>query len=351
MLRQFGESDLANRIDQCGSGIGHVMSMLLQVVKHEDSRVFLVDEPQSFLHPGALRTLLKIFEEYSRHQYIFTTHSLTAIMAVQNKTVLLVERDNEVSKVKSVNVNDNTELEMALSELGTRRSDIFGMDAVIWVAGKTDANCYKMIMDNEKLEGRTGLPDGVNILGLVNTGDLEDKKHAKLAVQIYQQLSGGVGLLPSVLSFVFDGDKHGAHEDLDQIHPDLIKYLPRQNYENYLIEVPSILADVLNEQHTCRAQEYTEAQVRHWIADNQAKPKFYPAGVNCDENSWIENINGARFIEALFDELSGKERPYNKVRFGPIITERILAQKPDHFQEIVDLITGILESNSTTGQT
>ena len=329
--------DLARSILDCGTGFFHVMAMLYALVCRQESQVIIVDEPYSFLHPSAIRELLKIFQEFPDHQYILTTHSPTAIMSVQNKRILLVKRENMVSSVKSVNVKANKELENALNEIGSKRSDIFGMDAVIWVEGKTDEICFKMIMEHNG-----GLPFGTNIQSLVNTGDIEDKKHAKLAVAIYQNLSGGVGLLPSVLAFVFDGDKDGGHADTEEIYPDLIKYLPRQTYENYLIEFPAIIAEVLNEKHGDRTQEYTEAQVEQWIAGNKVKDKYCADGIIYDELTWLSDVNGAKFIKNMFWEMSKKGCTYNKVKFGEEITNRILAKSPNHFQEIVDLINSVL---------
>ncbi len=335
-----------DKLSDCGSGLGQVMAMLYVVVTSTDSRVIIIDEPNSFLHSGAIRNLLKVFQKHSHHQYILATHSPTAIMSVQKKQILLVKRENRISKVESVDVNDNTELENALKKLGTKRSDIFGMDAVIWVEGKTDETCFKMIMEQSG-----GLPFGTNIQSLINTGDIEDKKHAKLAVAIYQNLSGGVGLLPSVLAFVFDGDKDGAHTDIEDNHSDLISYLPRQTYENYLIEFPSIIADVLNERHTERTQEYTEAQVEQWIAGNRIKEKYYADGIIYDEQTWLSYINGAKFIKNMFWEMSSKGRTYKKVQFGEEIAKRILAQNPNHFQEIVDLIISVLPEGNLSNST
>ena len=336
--------DLGVSLDKCGTGVSQILAILYVVVYYgkDAPNVVIIDEPNSFLHPGAVRELLRIFEDNDHHQYVIATHSPTAIMSVEKKRILLVEHEDMVSTVKSVAVDDNAPLEAALSELGTRRSDIFGMDAVVWVEGKTDAACFKLILDKAG-----GLPFGTNIMELVNTGDIEDKKHARLAVNIYRTLSGGVGLLPSALGFVFDGDKEGSHGDIELETGTQVKYLPRQTYENYLLEFPSLIAGLLNEKHEGKSQPYTESQIQKWISDNCRKDKYYRGDAKYDPSTWTRNIDGARFISAMFQELTGKQRPYNKAKFGPILTKRILAKAPDHFQEIVDILKPLLDPDQS----
>ena len=338
---QLERYDLRVPLSACGTGLGQVLAMLYVVVTSDDPRVIIIDEPNSFLHPGAIRRLFQIFQDHDRHQYIVATHSPDAVMSVQNKRILLVEREDMVSTVQGVNVESNADLDKMLNTIGTRRSDIFGMDAVIWVEGKTDVVCFKMIWEHKEDQ----LPHGTNIVGLANTGDLENKKHANIAVEIYQNLSGGVGLLPSVLGFVFDGDKDGAHGRLEDDYKDLMHYLPRQTYENYFLEFPDILVQILNEHHISRPQDYGRFQVDQWINGNKIKQHYYRDGFQYDELSWVCEIKGAKFIEEMYLDLSGSNYSYRKAKFGPIITKRILADSPNHFQEIVELIKLILKED------
>ena len=336
--------DLGVSLVDCGTGVGQVLAMVYAVMHFDKSnpRIFLIDEPNSFLHPSAIRALLEIFQEHDHHQYIIATHSPTAIMTAQKKTLLLVTRESGVSNVKSKNVNDNTELEEALQELGTKRSDIFGMDAVIWVEGKTDEICFNLFMKDQ-------IPPGVQIIGLVNTGDLEDKKHARLAEDIYEKLSGSVGIMPSTLAFVFDGDKRpDGCDDAKDASPRTC-YLKRQTFENYFLDyngIAEILSELINNKDgNPPEQPTTPTSVQEWIDENSEKNKFYAGDRRFNAESWQEQIDGARFLSAMFKALAHRSRKYRKVKDGEEITKRILAGNPDHFQEIVDLISSILEKD------
>ncbi len=321
----LGLDHLRRSLDAYGTGLGQVMAMLYVVHHYQDPRVIIIDEPHSFLHPGAIRMLLEIFGKFPQHQYILTTHSPTAIMSVDKKTVLLVARRNKASKVKSVNVDDNAELEEALEELGTRRSDIFGMDTYIWVEGKTDKICFNLVMDKHG-----GLPAGVEIIDLVHTGDFRDKKRGALIEQVYARLSGSVGILPSVLAFVFDGDLQ--NDDFEET--DTRKFLPRQNYESYLI-APEILADILNRDAADdKSKDHTADSVKQWIRKKEGK--------EYDDLEWLATVDGKNFLNKLFNCLGGISYKDHTAAYGEEITSRILADNPNHFQEIVDLIKRIL---------
>ena len=340
----FERNDLLIPLAGCGSGLAQVMAILLLIVTSKEDRVFLIDEPSTFLHPNATRGLSKILESFPRHQFILATHSPTAIMSIQQKRVLLVKRTGMVSKVSGVDVRDYAELEDALIELGSRRSDVFGMDAVIWVEGKTDEICFNLIM-------KEPLPSGVQIIGLVNTGDLEDKKHAKLAENIYEKLSGGVGVLPSTLAFVFDGDKRPDDYDEADSANGRTRYLKRQNYESYFLDysnIAEILSELINNDGGQSPSEPCSAEkMQTWLDYNKAKDKFYPDGIQYDPDSWLEQIGGAKFLTAMFKALAHPTRKYKKVKDGEEITRRILANEPNHFQEIVDLMKSILQDDST----
>ncbi len=335
-------SDLAVSISECGAGLVQVMAMLYVVVTSVEPQVILIDEPQSFLHPGAVRKLLQIFqqEEYAHHQYIMTTHSPTAIASVQEKTILLLEREDMISNVSSIDARKTKDLEVTLQAVGARLSDVFGMDNIIWVEGATDEICFPMIMNALKIPYL-----GTKVLGVVNTGDFANKKHGRMAVKIYHQLSSADGLLPPALGFVFDGDMQPQLQELAGEFGKSIFFLRRQNFESYFIDFPEIIAGILNTEED-GTQIYTESEVSKWVEDNKKEDKYYSGDNSYDEKKWLQTIDGAKFLENLFRDLIGKNLPYDKVRHGEKITRRILCENPDHFSDIGDLIKQILRNTS-----
>ena len=339
--KSASRSDLAIPLSHCGTGLGQALAMLYEVVWNKDSRVFLIDEPQSFLHPGAVRKLLEIFQfpKYSHHQYILTTHSPTALASVRDKTVLLIERENMRSKVKTVDPEKSADLELTLRSVGARLSDVFGMDSIIWVEGETDEACIPLILSHSNLT-----LFGTKILGLVTTGDLTHKKHGEMAVKIYEKLSKAEGLLPPAMGFVFDGDMKPKLKKLEHEFNKTIYFLRRQNFESYFLEFPNLLEEVLKRESAEESDIRMGKTVSEWMTMNNGK------GATGD-TEWLESVDGAKYLDKMFNSLGVISYKSNKVKYGREITERILEHKPDHFREIVDLINGILERNSTTEQT
>src|SRR5262249_37757998 len=73
-MNDLERSDLSVSLSECGTGVGQVLA-ILYVVMTIGAGTVVVDEPNSFLHPGASRKLIRILQEYDRHQYIISTHS------------------------------------------------------------------------------------------------------------------------------------------------------------------------------------------------------------------------------------------------------------------------------------
>jgi predicted ATPase len=140
--------DLAVPLSESGTGVGQVLAILYVVLTSEYPRTIIIDEPQSFLHPGAVRKLIDILKQYPQHQYIITTHSPTAVTAADPQALLLVrkEEDEAESTIDTVDVNATQQLRRSLYEVGARLSDVFGADNVLWVEGRTEEQCFPVIL-------------------------------------------------------------------------------------------------------------------------------------------------------------------------------------------------------------
>ena len=81
-------SELAMDLDASGTGIGQAIAMLTVLVSADNPRILVVDEPNSFLHPSAVRKLIQIFRD-SPHQFIVTTHSPGSHSVIETFNVAL----------------------------------------------------------------------------------------------------------------------------------------------------------------------------------------------------------------------------------------------------------------------
>ena len=169
-------SDLTVPLSESGTGVGQVLAILYVVLTSEQPRIIVIDEPQSFLHPGAVRRLIGIMKQHPRHQYILTTHAPSVITASDPDTLLLTRLEGVETKVDELDVSETQDLRRTLAEVGARLSDVFGADNILWVEGRTEEECFPMILERVAEEPLLG----TQILGVRHTGDLEGEQAASL---------------------------------------------------------------------------------------------------------------------------------------------------------------------------
>ena len=121
--------------------------MLYVVLTAEFPQVIIIDEPQSFLHPGAVRELIEILTyEFPDNQYSVSSHSPVVVSAAEQATTLLVTKEDGESIVTTLDLDETTDLRHLLADVGARLSDVFGIDRILWVEGGTEEECFPLIL-------------------------------------------------------------------------------------------------------------------------------------------------------------------------------------------------------------
>jgi predicted ATPase len=144
--------DLAIELAESGTGIGQVLAMLYIIVTSESPRTIIIDEPNIFLHPGAIRQLIEIMRaDPVEHQYIVTTHSPEIIRATNAERVYSVERLDEQSYIRPIISGDITSFRRTLLEVGARISDLFGADHILWVRAQPRRNAFRRSFRQDRL--------------------------------------------------------------------------------------------------------------------------------------------------------------------------------------------------------
>jgi len=330
-------ADLAIPLSESGTGIGQVLAILYVVVNSNEPRVIIIDEPQSFLHPGAVRKLFEILKLYPQHQYIITTHSPTAVTAANPQTLIVVRKEDAESTIEVVDVTETQKLRLFLSEIGARLSDVFGADNILWVEGPTEEQCFPLILS--KIAKQPLL--GTAIMGVVHTGDFEGK-HSKTIFEIYERLSEGKGLLPPAIGFIFDREGRLEADQKELIYKSggRVSFTPRRMYENYLLN-PQAIAAVASEIEGFRDSPVTAEEIQNWIADNGWNRKYFEGKVAEKDRKrelWLEKVHGAKVLEDIFIQLSDTRVKYEKIGYGLSLTQWIIENSSGDLQEIADLI-------------
>lgn len=335
-------ADLAVSLAESGTGISQVLAILHVVATADSPKVIIIDEPQSFLHPGAIRKLIEILKAHPQHQYIITTHSPTVVSAADPSTLLRVRLEGPESKIDVLG-NSAEDMQRILVDVGARLSDVFGADRVLWIEGRTEEICFPIVVAASDLWLR-----GTVIRAVLQTGDLEGRDKEKM-FRIYRSLTTGGDLVPPAAAFLFDKEGRSEAERSDLIREARtsgipLHFLPRRMFENYLLHAEAI-ADVLS---TCAGdggKQVAPQQVTEWLNEH-ARDAKYGAESNADEKTLRATVHGGDLLQDLFDALSDTAECYDKVKHGQMLTRWICEHAPGEFAELVDLLGELLAARA-----
>jgi predicted ATPase len=333
--------DLAVPLSESGTGVGQVLAILYVVVTADAPKVIIIDEPQSFLHPGAVRKLLEILRQYPQHQYVITTHAPTAIAATGADSLIRVRRDGHESVADSISARNESDLRLFLADVGASLSDVFGADNVLWVEGKTEELCFPMII--RKLNQTPLL--GLQILAVQNTGDLEGKLASRV-FDVYNRLTSANTLLPPAIAFILDQEGKSTNErtEIDKKSKGQVCWLQRRMYENYLLH-PLSIAHILNEDDTERKAEVTSADVEAWFSNHATDKKYFDLHtlpLTYPGADWEKTVHAAKLLADLFGELTDQRVTYQKVRHGLRLTELLIASPTPAILELSAFLKSVL---------
>ena len=339
--------DLIIPLSEAGTGVGQVLAILYVVLNSVFSRCIIIDEPNSFLHPGAAKKLIQILASYPQHQYIVATHGVEIIKSADPETILFARWEDGRTTLHPAQSEELEDMRLILAELGVRLSDVFGADDILWVEGPTEESCYPKII--QKVGKRPVL--GTSIVAVRSTGDFERKPiSATLIWEIYERLSGGSAIVPPAIGFLFDreGRSDTEREDLERRSRGCVKFLTRRCYENYLI-IPQAIENVLNTLPTFKKEEIKGEQITDWIINNGGRVKYYDGGTELSdltEKKWLDDVRGAVLLADLFSELSDGREEYRKTVHSVQLTDWLIEHEPEALAELSEILRAVLKDDA-----
>jgi len=328
--------DLSFTLNQSGTGVGQVLAMLYVLVAFDHSRVLVIDEPHSFLHPSAVASLLEIFNEFKDHQFIISTHSPEVLAQAMPCSVIQLAQAEGQSKARSVDAESLNEMRSVLGALGVRPSLLFGADRLLWVEGATEEQCFPIIIAGVlKLQLR-----GLRVVSVVNTGDF-DSRRAKSVGAVYGKLTAATTVLPPAVAFVFDRESR-SQEERDRINEACggkAQFLERRCFENYLLDVDAV-AVALN--RLPGGAQVSASSVEAWLQQHWKDREYgYTDAYGENFEAWQRECKAPKLLDGLFAALTGQCENYNKIRDSERITEWLVKNKPTAFSEIERLLRPI----------
>ena len=286
------------------------------------------DEPQSFLHPGAVRKLIEVLKTHPDHQYVISTHSPTIITAARPETIILLKHDGNESRLEHLDGKEAGQLRKYLDEIGASLADVFGADGIIWVEGLTEEKCYPLIIEGilkRSLMGKV-------IKAAIATGDFEGR-HAERFLEIYNRLSGAQSLIPPAVAFLFDdeGRTETDKKILERLGKGMVRFTQRRMYENYLLDTQAIAA-VLNTKEG-HVKQISETEIQEFIDNCLDDPKYFKP---LDMNRGINWIRADVVLKDVFWKAA--ELEFRKTTHSVELTKWFIDNAPEKLKEISDVI-------------
>jgi AAA15 family ATPase/GTPase len=127
-------------IHQLGDGLQQVIIITSGAYLAEETSLVMIEEPETCLHPGLLRQLMKFLLDHTDHQYFVTTHSNHLLELSDESSDVITHKLNKVYKGDATRfgvtkINQDREL---LLDLGVKSSSIYLANCTVWVEGVTD---------------------------------------------------------------------------------------------------------------------------------------------------------------------------------------------------------------------
>lgn len=126
-----------------GDGLQQLIIMTSSAFFAEAGSMIFVEEPETNLHPGYLRKLIKFFLEETSHQYFLTTHSNAILDMAETHEEITIHRFTKESD--GFKIYDFTADRAILKDLGISPASVYLANSTIWVEGITDRlylKCY-----------------------------------------------------------------------------------------------------------------------------------------------------------------------------------------------------------------
>ncbi|CAN5585764.1 hypothetical protein BH11ACT6_BH11ACT6_12960 [soil metagenome] len=146
------------RLEDQGDGVRSYMGLILNMLAGQQD-IFLIDEPEAFLHPPQARLLAQVFAERADRQQVFlATHSTSIVQGAlesnRSTTIVRLTRDGAINHAAVLKEDDVKEL---WSDPLLRYSNVLdGLfhDAVILCESDSDCRYYQAVLDASETKCR-----------------------------------------------------------------------------------------------------------------------------------------------------------------------------------------------------
>lgn len=343
--RERSRTELSFELNRSGTGVSQVLAILC-VIMTKSSSIIFVDEINSFLHPSAIKALMRIINTYySHHQYVITTHSPDIVGISGVSSLILVKKEGYESTIRQLIPKEIESLRIVLEELGVSGSDVLSAEKIVWVEGDTEELCFPLVCQRNRNLG--AVPHGVRFVSVVATGDFQARSKwiREIVFSVYNRLTQNTNPLVISVRFSFDSERLSETDKLELIEESkgTLTFLPRRNFECYLLH-PGAISRFLREQLPETLQDLHSTDVSACLSELASRPAFSRNWKgDLQDRAWLREVDGARLLEMCCESISKSQLKFTKKSHSLRILKYIFDVEPDFLQELTDYVQSIVE--------
>jgi predicted ATP-dependent endonuclease of OLD family len=307
-----------------------------------EGRLFLIDEPQAYLHPHAERTFLAFLEDHPQHQYVIATNSGYLLNARPISQARLLTIHEGATRITELGSRDQL-----LTELEITAADLWLAESVLWVEGPSEVAAFDVLSRAEP----ANVSSGLTVKKMPGAASrFASRRRAAETFRFCHEITDAVSPLPIRMLFLFDTDEKTdeAKGRILEASRGLAEFLPVRELENLFLQ-----ADVLHAAITARCGELeldepSESAVADELQDQLARmddDELYPLGLE-DGADPLERVKASKLIGRLFWKFARSD--YDKAEDARLLTEVTLRMKPSALDPLRLVLSRLRESSESS---
>lgn len=245
----------ANDITTMSAGTRSIYLLsLIEAYIEEQSKmpnIVMIEDPETYLHPQLQKLASEILYRLSKkNQVIFSTHSPNMIFNFSSKQIKQVVLDEEFYTT----VNENTDIDSILDDLGYTANDLMNVSFVFIVEGKQDSNRLPLLLEKyySEIYDENGMLQRISIIPTNSCTNIKTYANLKYINKLYLKdqflmIRDSDGKNPKYLvkqlcSYYAQRSKEDV-ENLPTVTPRNVLVLKYYSFENYFLD-PKVMAKI-----------------------------------------------------------------------------------------------------------
>ncbi len=231
----------------------YLLSLIEAYIQEQNTvpSIIMIEDPESYLHPQLQKSASEIlFRLSKKNQVIFSTHSPNMIFNFSSRQIKQVVLDENYY----TQVNENTDIDDILDDLGYTANDLMNVSFVFIVEGKQDSNRLPMLLEKyySEIYDEDGMLQRISIIPTNSCTNIKTYANLKYINKLYLKdqflmIRDSDGKNPKYLVkqlCSYYGAR--AREDADNIPrvtPKNVLVLKYYSFENYFLD-PTVMAKI-----------------------------------------------------------------------------------------------------------